>query len=217
MAQRELLLSVLGIAALAALVSQSADASVAQDPYTPALPPEDGYQPDDFYEPDTAGVNVSADQVASASPDARVFAFLAMLRKFESNNDYTVITGGQHFNSFIDHPRIRVYFYDPRRPGPKGTPNNWSDAAGGYQNISTTWDALARRLDLTDFSPASQDAANVELLREIGALEAIERGDITTALRRASTRWASLPGSMAQQNPQTLAAALDTFASFLPA
>lgn len=148
----------------------------------------------------------------TTNPDQRLAAFLAMIRQFESSDDYSVIFGGQHFSDFSQHPRIRVYFTDPRTGR-----QNWSDAAGAYQFISTTWAILAARLGLTDFSPESQDAAAVELLREVGALASLNAGDFKSAVARASTQWASLPGSTAMQNPQTYQAALDTFNSYVSA
>ena len=152
------------------------------------------------------------------SLDARIAAFGEMVGQFESNGRYNVIFGGQTFDSFADHPRIRVWFYDRRKPlQPGRTVNNYSDAAGKYQFLSTTWEPIARRLQLPDFSPPSQDAAFVEKLRELRVIEALEAGDVETALKRAAGTWASLPGSTALQNPQTLQAALDSFNSYLSA
>jgi lysozyme len=90
-----------------------------------------------------------------------------------------------------------------------------SSAAGAYQLIKATWIRLRDKLQLPDFSPASQDLAAVQLLDDIGALKLVQAGDIQGALAKASKVWASLPGSRAQQNPKTLQYALDRFAEGL--
>lgn len=127
--------------------------------------------------------------------------FLALIREFETGDKYDLIYGGERFMSFADHPRK---FVPIRIPGYIG---KFSSAAGAYQFISTTWDSLKRALGLTDFSPASQDAAALELLRQTGALALIDAGDFDGAMRRAATQWASLPYSPAKQNPKSIEAA----------
>lgn len=159
---------------------------------------------------------VTGDPVMTPAPDAtddspaRVAAFLAMIRQFESNNNYGALVGGGTFTDFSQHPNVRKTV---RINGVNVT----SSAAGAYQFIFSTWSALARRLNLTDFSPASQDAAAVELLREIGALRSIENNEIELALQQASSQWASLPGSLAGQNPKSVQAALDAYSGYLAA
>lgn len=114
------------------------------------------------------------------------------------------------FESFADHPRIvsRISDRDQR----------WTSAAGAYQFMAVspipgggstrvdTWDRLKARLNLPDFSPASQDAAAVELLRECGALSRLQVGDLAGAVSRARRIWASLPGAnYAGQGMRTMA------------
>nr|ART90449.1 phage lysin [uncultured bacterium] len=103
------------------------------------------------------------------------------------------------FAGFADHPRIvsRISASDQR----------WTSAAGAYQMMAVspipgggstrvnTWDTLKARLGLPDFSPASQDAAAIELLRECGALGRLQVGDLAGAVSRARGIWASLPGA----------------------
>ena len=63
-----------------------------------------------------------------------------------------------------------------------------------YQFLSRTWDALARKLNLPDFDPASQDAAALELIRERGALKDVRAGRVAAAVAKCAPVWASLPG-----------------------
>lgn len=99
---------------------------------------------------------------------------------------YDVIVGGSLFTCFNDHPRVLVNL--PRY-------KIKSSAAGRYQMIRATWDALRKRLKLPDFSPKSQDLACDELLRECGARSALLRGNFDEACQKANPIWASLPGS----------------------
>lgn len=165
-------------------------------------PPNYFFVPDDVQElPNVLGVNMGAEQ--------NILAFLALIRKFETNDKYNVVYGGATFSDFSDHPNRRVPI---NLPGYEG---KYSSAAGAYQFLWRTWDNLRNRLQLPDFSPASQDAAAIELLREIGALPAIEAGDFDTALRYASKQWASLPYSTAGQNEKSIVAANEFLRRYL--
>lgn len=147
---------------------------------------------DEYYEGDYGMADTS-------DPERNILAFLALIRQYESANRYNVLYGGGTFNSYADHPRRRIPI---NLPGYEG---KYSSAAGAYQFIESTWDSLASRLGLPDFSPASQDAAAIQKLHDIGAMNAIRAGDFDTALRRASGTWASLPYSEAKQNPISIA------------
>ncbi len=99
---------------------------------------------------------------------------------------YQTAFTGAYFDSLSDHPRrVRCAPYRRRRL--------CSSASGRYQFLSTTWDRVANRLQLQDFSPLSQDLAAVELIREKGALEDIEAGRWQTAIHKVAPVWASLP------------------------
>jgi muramidase (phage lysozyme) len=152
------------------------------------------------------GDQVPGDTGTPPSFEAALAALLATIRAFESGGDYSVTYGGQRFDGFADHPRRRVYF---RNPATGKT--DWSDAAGAYQFISTTWDWLRSLRHLPDFSPASQDAAAAELLQRIGAWDRLKAGDIEGAIRRAGSQWASLPGSTARQGARSMDVALAEF------
>lgn len=101
------------------------------------------------------------------------------------NDGYDIIVGGNCFTDFKDHPRRMVRIRE----------GLVSSAAGRYQFLARTWDALKKQLNLPDFSPASQDLACVQLLRECGALPHIQRGEFDKAVVAARSLWASLPGA----------------------
>ena len=136
-------------------------------------------------------------------------AMLATIRAFESNGDYQALYG-----STAKRP---LRFFDFSRHPFDGKPLPKHSAAGAYQFIIATWKRIQNKLGLPDFSPASQDAAAAELLRERGAIAALDRGDLPAAFKAASVEWASLPYSTAGQNPRTLDAALQTYNSYMSA
>ena len=61
-----------------------------------------------------------------------------------------------------------------------------------------------------DFSPASQDAAAIQLLKDCGAYARLQAGDLTGAIAKARRTWASLPGAgyagQGMRSPQQVAA-----------
>jgi muramidase (phage lysozyme) len=125
---------------------------------------------------------VSDDQAA-----ANVSAFLSMIAFAEGTDGpdgYRMLFGKKLFDSYADHPRVYVPFR-----------NTSSSAAGRYQILARTWDTLARRLGLMDFSPDNQDAAAVELIRERGALNDVKAGRTAAAVDKVRKVWASLPGA----------------------
>lgn len=154
-----------------------------------------------------------------------VAAFLHMIqssehvypRDVENQAAYSTFYGGSTFSNFADHPvntreKVGVRLSDAQCRASGFKPGCVSTAAGAYQFIKPTWDRIrAMSPRLPDFSPASQDAAAVRLLNQIGALTLIEIGDIEGAVAKASKTWASLPGSLAQQNPRQLAFIIDRF------
>lgn len=76
--------------------------------------------------------------------------------------EYDVAYRGTKFTGFAKHPGKLV------RQTINSGPNKGlsSDAAGKYQFLSKTFNELAERLKLKDFSPVSQDIAGYELLKE---------------------------------------------------
>jgi lysozyme len=157
--------------------------------------------------------------------DARIKAFLYMIRStehvyprdVENNACYHIFYGGSTFRDFSDHPVITkekkgIPLPDAMCAAAGLRPGCVSTAAGAYQFIKPTWERIREIAPrLPDFSPQSQDWAAIRLLNEIGALRLITAGDIPGAIAKASSTWASLPGSTAQQNPKRLAYAMDRF------
>lgn len=134
--------------------------------------------------------------------NSNVRAFLAMIRRFESNGKYNVLYGGGTFDSYAQHPDVKVPFTNP-----KTGRADYSTAAGAYQINYPTWNLILSKAGSGDFSPASQDAAAVWLLKLNGALDPIMQGDFATAIELASKTWASLPYTDSMQNHVSLAQA----------
>ncbi|MDT4864541.1 hypothetical protein FQZ97_993050 [compost metagenome] len=118
-------------------------------------------------------------------------AFLMMIRTAEGTaggNGYRTLFGGGTFDSYADHPRQVITRMSNGKPIS-------SSAAGAYQFLRKTWDTLVERLGLPDFSPASQDVAALELIREAGALGDVDAGRFALAVRKVRKIWASMPGA----------------------
>lgn len=158
--------------------------------------------------------------------DPRISAFLNMIGVLETGTDdsYNMFYGGSRFFDYSNHPVLTGE--KDGVPLPSATcraagyasGNCVSTAAGKYQIIAPTWSELrAEYPALPDFSPASQDEAAIRLLQKIGALDALLANDFDTALQLASKRWASLPGSTAQQNPKSYDYALSQYINYLEA
>ncbi|MGB7565021.1 MAG: glycoside hydrolase family 104 protein [Prochlorococcaceae cyanobacterium] len=99
-----------------------------------------------------------------------------------SADGYRMIYGGQLVSCLKVHPdRVVVRRYA-------------SAAAGAYQFMPDTWQAAAGSLKLKGFGPANQDQAALYLVKRSGALEAIDRGQLTPELMaRLAPTWASFP------------------------
>jgi hypothetical protein len=119
-----------------------------------------------------------------ATPEANVKKFLDFLGKAEGA-DYDTIVGGSKFSDFRAHPRV-VGLRTAEGP---------STAAGKYQIVGTTYDDVAPKLGIRDFTPDSQDRIAVELIRRKGALEDVRNGNFEAAIGKLGGTWASLPSS----------------------
>lgn len=151
-------------------------------------------------------------------------AFLAMIAVSElgrplielSDRGYDVIVGST--------PEKPLLF--PRGPGggpdyrkhPNRLVTLWikgkrvdSTAAGRYQILHRYATHYQKQLGLPDFGPASQDTIALQLLRETGALDLIDRGNFEEAVRASRSRWASLPGAGYGQHENKLPALRDAY------
>jgi muramidase (phage lysozyme) len=104
-----------------------------------------------------------------------------------SDNGYNVLVGSTPvhpllFNDYSQHPRTHNDAMN-------------SDAAGRYQFMGRYWLTYKAQLALPDFGHDSQDKWALQLIHECHALDAIEAGDIDTAIHLCRSRWASLPGA----------------------
>lgn len=79
-----------------------------------------------------------------------------------------------------------------------------SSAAGRYQFLYKTWEELVEKYHFKNFGPFNQDLAAIALLHNINAISDIENKDIPAAISKASTLWASFPGSPYGQPTKSL-------------
>src|SRR5512135_3082316 len=115
---------------------------------------------------------MDADRIV-ARRESNLRAFLMMIRVAEgtdADDGYRYLFGSTKthprlFKSYADHPKVYTPFHQT-----EGHINYTSDA-GAYQFLRPTWERVRDKLHLIDFSPASQDAAAIELIRERHAYE----------------------------------------------
>ncbi len=137
--------------------------------------------------------------------NANVRAFLDMIAVAEGTDGpegYRVMFGYPRFQdrlitSYADHPRQYFSFT-------AGGRTQKTSAAGRYQFLVGTWDELKKKLGLQDFSPASQDAACIELIRQRRALDDVRAGRVASAITKCAKTWASLPGAGYGQPEQAM-------------
>lgn len=118
------------------------------------------------------------------NPEANVKKFLDFLGRAEGA-DYNTIVGGGKFTDFRAHPRVIGLT----------TKEGTSTAAGKYQIVGSTYDEIAPKLGIRDFTPDSQDRIAIELIRRKGALEDVRSGNFDAAIGKLGNIWASLPSS----------------------
>lgn len=127
-------------------------------------------------------------------------AFLDMIAFSEGtkgvgDNGYNVLVGGTLFHGYADHPRTLVTL---PKLGIK------SSAAGRYQILGRYYDAYKKTLKLHDFSPDSQDAIALQMIKEQGALDDIDAGRLDSAIEKCKNIWASLPGAGYKQRENSI-------------
>lgn len=151
---------------------------------------------------------------ANDTAQRNVSAFLEAIARAEGTaqrpDPYRVCYGYRHtIISLAEHPAVSGEWKGEKLPDDMCRaagfgPGCVSTAAGKYQIIRPTWQALKTRLKLPDFGPASQDRAAVQLLKDSGALFAIEKGQFSFAIAAARKTWASLPGAGYAQPERSL-------------
>jgi muramidase (phage lysozyme) len=204
------LLLAAALAAIGAALFYAARANAASQ--EEGAPADDGFSWDalqlptfpDLPDPFAPFMDAIGQPMDPAAQDRNLAAFLQAIRAAEGTagpNGYRTLFGGSLFDSFADHPRQAKRFTD------KAGRSLWTSAAGAYQFMAVspipgggstrvdTWDRIKARLQLVDFSPASQDAAAIELIREAGALDDVMEGRFDRAVNKVRRIWASLPGA----------------------
>ncbi|HCB9840037.1 TPA: glycoside hydrolase family 104 protein [Escherichia coli] len=120
--------------------------------------------------------------------------------RYTKNDGYDIIVDGidspHTFTDYSTHPAVLVTV---NRRGLKST------AAGRYQLLSRYWPHYRDLLKLHDFSPASQDAVAVQMIKEQGAYADIVEGRTEIAVQKCRNIWASLPGAGYGQREVTMA------------
>ncbi len=111
------------------------------------------------------------------------------------DDGYNIIVGRIAFSDYSDHPRQKIYL---RRLG------IYSTAAGRYQILARIYDHYKKLLKLPDFSPASQDAIALHLIRERRALADVDAGRFEAAIAKCKNIWASFPGAGYGQRENSL-------------
>ena len=123
-----------------------------------------------------------------ADISVRECALLSTIAYAEGTNErYDIIFSFETFTSYADHPRRTIC-----------SGSYCSDAAGRYQFLAMTWDWVRPKLNLPDFSPASQDLAALWLIdyRGVENIDAIDTfSEFVAAMDDLNLEWASLPGS----------------------
>lgn len=131
------------------------------------------------------------------NPNVRKFLDLIAHTEGTEGNGYRTAFGGGRLSSLGDHPRYMKSFKQ------QNGKTNKTSAAGRYQFLSSTWDSVAKKYGLNDFGPKSQDLGAIALLAQNGALGSILKGDMTTAVRKSGSTWASLPTAPASYSQPT--------------
>lgn len=133
-------------------------------------------------------------ELRGALDHANVRAFLRAIRLGEGTSDdagYFRVVGSSageppDFTDTSKHPNKAVWIERLKI---------FSTAAGAYQIIRRTWEALVGQYAFPDFSPACQDEAAVALIAGRKALEDVIAGRLAEAIGKCRLEWASLPGA----------------------
>lgn len=159
-------------------------------------------------------------QVDQDMGESNVAAFLDLIAYSEGTargDGYRICYGYRYtIKNLSDHPAVTGEWKgeklsDALCAGAGLKPGCVSTAAGRYQLIRPTWLACKRALGLPDFSPSSQDAAAIYLIRQRGAIEDVRAGRVADAVEKCRREWASLPGAGYGQGERKLSSLVDAF------
>lgn len=160
-------------------------------------------------------------QVENDMSESNVAAFLDLIAYSEGtagrSDGYRICYGYRHtIRDLSEHPAVTGEWRgeklsDAMCKGAGLNPGCVSTAAGRYQLIRPTWAACKRALGLPDFSPASQDAAAVYLIRQRGAINDVRAGRVAEAVDKCRREWASLPGAGYGQGERKLSTLIAAF------
>jgi muramidase (phage lysozyme) len=141
---------------------------------------------DTLYPPIQQEGSISSTRIGTKEQRAMLDAIaFAEGTRDQPNNGYKTLFGFGQFNDYSRHPDKVV------RSGGYA-----SAAAGRYQFMPGTFNRLAKKLGLKDFSPASQDKAAIELAREYGITQELlsKEGMSPRVSALLGRQWASFPG-----------------------
>ena len=149
--------------------------------------------------------------------DDKIGAFLAMIRQFESGNDYYICGDGHHFSDESTHPYFDAATGKTFPPGHVVINGQRipTTASGAYQIIVGTWLHFADATGVYGFSPGEQDVIGRAIFESTGAQNYLAVDDFQGACLAASSQWSSMPGSKAKQNPKSLILASATYENLL--
>ncbi|WP_229258407.1 glycoside hydrolase family 24 protein [Duganella rivi] len=152
------------------------------------------------------------------SMDNNKAAFLMGIRLGEGTlpeTGYSTLMGGGQFDNFATHPALAGWrgtpLSDAMCANASFGPGCVSTAAGAYQINKPTWNRVAAKLGLADFTPESQDAAAWFLIEEKGAAADVLAGRTAEAVAKVRKIWASLPGAGYGQHEVSLTAFNNVF------
>lgn len=125
-------------------------------------------------------------------------ATLSMIMSIEGGTGpdrYKMKNGGGTIDNLDKHPGL---FTVPARKNKKGleiSKEYKSSATGAYQFLKGTWDEIATKLGLTDFSEKSQDKAAMAKIKGRGGFDAATQGNVESIAEKLGKEWVSLPGA----------------------
>jgi muramidase (phage lysozyme) len=163
----------------------------------------------------------AVDNTDNSTAQLNINAFLNAIRVGEGTaktDGYYILFGGGRFVDDGDHPALQGWQgvkLSPAIAAAAGFKNGAvSTAAGAYQINRPTWLRLQNKMNLPDFSPASQDAAALQLISEKGALSDVKAGRVQSAVDKVKKIWASLPNAGYGQREVTMTAFINDYKKY---